>query len=74
MANNYNNNGGTGALAPASHSQRHGFMRAFARELLVHNPTVQNIDEALRLAEEFTQKVWEDDHTNRHPKDNAKPK
>ena len=55
-------------------SQRHGFKRAFARELLVHNPNVQDIDEALRLAEEFTQKVWEDDDTTPHPKDNAKPK
>lgn len=77
MGNKYNHTGGSAARAAAPNPddrQRHGFMRAVARELLIYNPNVQDIDQAINLAEEFTNKVWEDDDTNGHPNYNAKPK
>ena len=45
------------------HRQQRGFIRAFARELLVHNPAIQTIEEALQLAESFTIKTWDDART-----------
>lgn len=42
------------------HRQQRGFIRAMARELLVHNSQVNTIDEALQLAETFTTKTWDD--------------
>jgi|TARA_B100000959_G_C14842991_1_gene566855 hypothetical protein len=77
MGNKYNHPGESAASAAAPNPddrQRHGFMRAVARELLVYNPDIQGIDQAITLAEEFTNKVWEDDHHTGHPKENAKSK
>ena len=44
-----------------------GFLRALARELLVHNSQVNDIDTALKIADEFVQKTsWSDStHTRR---------
>ncbi len=33
----------------------HGFRRGMARELLIHNPRIQNVEDALSLAEELIQ-------------------
>ena len=49
--------------------QHRGYVRAMARELLVHNPTINDVDDALCLAEELLGKtVHEDDcqHTHTH--------
>ena len=37
--------------------QHRGYVRAMARELLVHNPTINDVDEALHLAEELLGKT-----------------
>ena len=42
--------------------QHRGYVRAMARELLVHNPNINDVDDALCLAEELLGKtVHEDD-------------
>ena len=51
--------------------QHRGYVRAMARELLVHNPTINDVDDALCLAEELLGKtvyIEEDDcqHTHTH--------
>ena len=41
-----------------------GFLRALARELLVHNSQVNDVDMALKIATEFVQKTsWDSSHT-----------
>ena len=41
-----------------------GFLRALARELLVHNSQVSDVDTALKIATEFVQKTsWDSTHT-----------
>ena len=44
-----------------------GFLRALARELLVHNSQVNDVDSALQIATEFVEKTsWSDSsHTRR---------
>ena len=41
-----------------------GFLRALARELLVHNSQVNDVDTALKIAGEFVQKTSWDDSTH----------
>ena len=41
----------------AHDKQREGFIRAVARELLVHNPKIDSVDDALWLAEELLAKT-----------------
>ena len=45
--------------------QENGFIRAMARELLVHNDQVNDIKSAVLLASEFVSKInWDDMHTH----------
>ena len=50
-----------------SDRSKSGFLRALARELLVHNSQVNDVDSALQIATEFVQKTsWSDSsHTRR---------
>ena len=47
--------------------QHRGYVRAMARELLVHNPTINDVDEALHLAEELLGKTAHEDDCQSNP-------
>ena len=47
--------------------QHRGYVRAMARELLVHNPTINDVDAALHLAEELLGKAAPEDDCQSNP-------
>ena len=51
--------------------QHRGFVKAMARELLVHNPNINSVDDALALAEELLGKTIHVSDTHTLSEDNG---